>query len=277
MEHIVTPDYEGPDRRKQDSAFISPEESSSLDADEIGALVTERRLQFDADNLINLAAERSKENGFSVTPESLITREDDNVKALIRMIGIRIKNPSIQNRNRITISTLESRFNDTKDRMKSIRWTRIKAALEANPGGVEVVSNMEVNGHAPAVYNVDANGFNVGTCTESVPENTLNCAYDLWGSMGESSDGNAIDKAVKIGGRLMTIKEWTALVKLFPNADLYTSTWLLTPEDIRNDKKSGCRGQALIAQKRRGSTAVNPGSHNFNRGFRVTQRFDFVD
>ncbi|MBI2453124.1 hypothetical protein HYV56_00300 [Candidatus Peregrinibacteria bacterium] len=54
----------------------------------------DEKLLYDADKLIALAKTISKREKITVSPNSLITREDDDVPALTTMIGIRLKNPS---------------------------------------------------------------------------------------------------------------------------------------------------------------------------------------
>lgn len=49
------------------------------------------KLAYDADNLIVLAQKISKEKGIAVSPESLISRDDDDVAALRKTIAIRLK------------------------------------------------------------------------------------------------------------------------------------------------------------------------------------------
>lgn len=51
----------------------------------------EAKLAYDADNLIALAQKISREKGIAVSPESLITRADDDVNALRRAIAIQLK------------------------------------------------------------------------------------------------------------------------------------------------------------------------------------------
>lgn len=54
------------------------------------------RSMYNVDNLIALAKAKTEEFGFSVTPQSLITRKDDCVSVLTKEIGKRIKNPPNQ-------------------------------------------------------------------------------------------------------------------------------------------------------------------------------------
>lgn len=69
--------HEGEQQRRTD--FESPEEKSA----------------YDAENLISLAKEASKEHGVAVSPMDLITRKDDNFDDLRHAIAIKLKTPPL--------------------------------------------------------------------------------------------------------------------------------------------------------------------------------------
>ena len=117
------------------------------------------------------------------------------------------------------LSTLKSRLSQNP-RLSECDWGMIEQALQKDPEALWSVNEMEKQGHKPSIYNFDANGFDIGTCSLSVPESTENHLYsaaarthtDKCGrKLSDSIRGAAVEKATAMGLRLMSDVQYCIL------------------------------------------------------------------
>jgi hypothetical protein len=171
------------------------------------------------------------------------------------------------------LATLESRFAKNLPRHKGIRWEDVSARLEANPGKLWSLREMEDTGGDPDVVAHDKNTGELifFDCSPESPKGRVAVCYDLAGLESRKEHkpkDNAIGMAAAMGIRLLTEGEYRELQKL-GEFDLKTSSWVETPADIRK------LGGALFGDRRFGHVFIyHNGAQSYYsaRGFRGSLR-----
>lgn len=185
-----------------------------------------------------------------------------------------------------TLTALEARFKSKTYLHKGLKWERVRATLEDDNEALLSIIKMEKEGHEPNVYRFDQEGFDIGTCSKEVPENTRNCVYDETAAKYlESLDdpeivfnGNAIAQAQEMGLELMLPDKYQKVLQEKAHGELdpiETSTcWLLTDEKTR--KKDDKEGKAFWGNAKGGYSANISQDyaviHSATRGWRGTRR-----
>lgn len=135
------------------------------------------------------------------------------------------------------LKTLKSRFEKNMNRHKGLEWAKVQARLEANNEKLWSLDDMESTGGEPDVVAFDkkTGEFIFYDCSAESPNGRRSLCYDrkALDSRKEHKPANsAIDMAVEMGIELLTEEQYRDLQKL-GNFDTKTSSWIITPPDIR--------------------------------------------
>lgn len=171
------------------------------------------------------------------------------------------------------LRTLKTRFEKNKSRHKDIDWAKVQAKLEANPDKLWSLHEMERTDGEPDVVGYDKkNGVYIFfDCAAETPKGRRNTCYDYEAQMARKEHrpkDNAIDMAAAMGIELLSEEEYRQLQQL-GSFDLKTSSWVKTPEAIRD------LGGALFCDLRYDHVFVyhNGAQSYFSaRGFRCSLR-----
>jgi hypothetical protein len=171
------------------------------------------------------------------------------------------------------LMALTARFEDNSDRHKGIAWADVRAKLEANPGKLRSLHEMERTGGEPDVVGRDAKTgqYLFYDCSAETPAGRRSLCYDreaLDSRKEHKPADNAIDVAAAMGIELLTEEQYRALQKL-GEFDLKTSSWIATPPEIRK------LGGALFCDRRYDHVFVyhnGASSYYAARGFRGSLR-----
>jgi hypothetical protein len=146
------------------------------------------------------------------------------------------------------IAILKSRFEKNMNRHKGIEWSKVQARLEADPGKLWSLNEMESTGGEPDVVDQDkkTGEYIFYDCSAETPKGRRSICYDREGldSRKENKPENsAIDMATAMGIELLTEEQYRGLQKL-GNFDAKTSSWVMTPAEIRK------HGGAIFCDRR---------------------------
>jgi hypothetical protein len=164
---------------------------------------------------------------------------------------------------------LAARFERHMDRHPGMEWGLVMARLEGRPGKLRSLLAMEETGGEPDVIGRDdvTGEYLFVDCSAETPKGRTGLCYDRAGldSRKEHKPGNsALDLAAAMGIEMLDEERYRALQRL-GEFDLKTSSWLLTPPDVRS------LGGALFGDRRFGRVFVyhnGAGSYFGARGFR---------
>src|SRR5450631_3764713 len=167
------------------------------------------------------------------------------------------------------LETLKSRFEKNMNRHKGLEWAKVKAKLEAKPGKLWSLNEMERTGGEPDVVGQDKKSDEVifMDCSAQSPKGRVSFCYDreALDSRKEHKPKNCVmDAAAEMGVELLTEEEYFALQKL-GEFDTKSSSWLKTPADIRK------LGGAIYGDRRYGRVFIGHNgaeSYYSGRGFR---------
>jgi hypothetical protein len=167
------------------------------------------------------------------------------------------------------LSTLKTRFEKNKNRHKGLDWDKVQAKLEANPGKLWSLNEMEMTGGEPDVVSLDkkTGEYIFYDCSAESPKARRSICYDheaLASRKENKPENSATEMAADMGIELLTEEQYRALQQL-GNFDLKTSSWIQTPADIRK------LGGALFCDRRYNTVFVyHNGAESYYaaRGFR---------
>lgn len=167
------------------------------------------------------------------------------------------------------LATLEARFVENVDRHAGIRWEDVRARLDADPGGLWSLSQMEASGGAPDVIGQDriSGEYLFVDCSAQSPEGRRSVCYDreaLEARKKHPPENSAVAMATAMGAVVLNEDQYRAL-QACGEFDTKTSSWLETPPDIR------ARGGAIFGDCRYGTVFVyHNGAESYYaaRGFR---------
>jgi len=136
------------------------------------------------------------------------------------------------------LRTLEARFEKNMNRHKGLEWAKIQARLEANTEKLWSLNEMEITGGEQDVVGHDnkTDEYIFYDCSVESPKGRRSVCYDreaLESRKKHKPENNAIDMATAMGIELLTEEQYRELQKL-ENFDMKTSSWVQTPENIRN-------------------------------------------
>lgn len=167
------------------------------------------------------------------------------------------------------LRALKARFEKNMNRHEGLKWALVQANLEANPEKLWTLHEMERTGGEPDVVGHDKKtGETIFyDCSAESPTGRRSVCYDREGLESRKEhrpENNAIDMAAAMGIELLTEEQYRELQKL-GEFDTKTSSWILTPSDIRK------LGGALFCDRRYGHVFVyHNGAQSYYavRGFR---------
>lgn len=146
------------------------------------------------------------------------------------------------------IKTLKVRFEKNKQWHKGLDWAAVQTRLEANPVKLWSLDEMEVTGGEPDVVGFDkkTGEFIFYDCSAESPKGRRSICYDhhaLESRKEHKPANSAVEMAKDMGIELLTEEQYRALQQL-GEFDLKTSSWIVTPPDIRK------LGGALFCDRR---------------------------
>lgn len=167
------------------------------------------------------------------------------------------------------LSALMARFDANMRRHPDIEWSWVRARLDAAPGKLWSLHEMERTGGEPDVvfHNKKSGEFVFFDCSAESPKGRLSLCYDRAGLESRKEHkprDSAMGMAEAMGIELLTGEEYRELQRLGEH-DTKTSSWLATPADIRK------LGGALFGDRRFGHVFVYHNgvqSYFTARGFR---------
>jgi hypothetical protein len=146
------------------------------------------------------------------------------------------------------LGALKARFEKNMHRHKDFEWAKVLAELEADPGKLWSLYEMEGTGGEPDVVDHDkkTGEYIYFDCSSESPKGRRSICYDREGleSRKENKPENsAVDMATAMGIELLTEEQYRELQK-HGNFDAKTSSWVKTPAEIRK------HGGAIFCDRR---------------------------
>lgn len=171
------------------------------------------------------------------------------------------------------LTTLKARFEKNMNRHKGLEWAKVQARLEANPGKLWSLNEMESTGGEPDVVGHDkkTGEYIFYDCSAESPKGRRSVCYDreaLESRKEHKPKDSAINMAAAMGIELLTEDQYRELQKL-GEFDLKTSSWVQTPSNIRK------LGGALYCDRRYDTVFLSHNgaeSYYAARGFRGSLR-----
>jgi Protein of unknown function (DUF4256) len=171
------------------------------------------------------------------------------------------------------LKTLRARFEKNMDRHKGLEWAKVQAKLDANPGKLWSLNEMETTGGEPDVVGHDkkTGEYIFYDCSAESPKGRRSLCYDheaLEARKEHKPEDSAIEMAADMGIELLSEEQYRELQKL-GTFDTKTSSWIITPSDIRK------LGGALFCDRRYNTVFVyhnGADSYYAARGFRGSLR-----
>lgn len=167
------------------------------------------------------------------------------------------------------LNTLKARFEKNMNRHKGLEWTQVEAKVKANIEKLWSLYEMERTGGEPDVvgYDKKTEEYIFYDCSAESPKGRRSICYDRKGLESRKEhkpDNNAIDMAADMGIALLTEEQYRRLQQL-GKFDLRTSSWVKTPENIRQ------LGGAIFCDRRYDNVFMyHNGAQSYyaSRGFR---------
>ena len=167
------------------------------------------------------------------------------------------------------LGALKARFEKNMNRHEGLEWSKVQAKLEANTEKLWSLNEMERTGGEPDVLSHDkkTGEYLFYDCSAESPKGRRSVCYDheaLESRKEHKPEDSAINMAADMGIELLTEEQYRELQKL-GNFDTKTSSWIITPSDIRK------RGGSLFCDRRYETVFVyHNGAESYYaaRGFR---------
>lgn len=167
------------------------------------------------------------------------------------------------------LAIIKTRFENNMNRHEGMKWAEVQVKLEANPGKIWTLSEMEKTGGEPDVADFDKNTgeYIFYDCSKESPEGRRNVCYDheaLKSRKEHKPENSALDMAAAMSVELLTEDQYRQLQNL-GEFDTRTSSWLITPPGIRK------LGGAIFGDRRYNTVFVyhnSAESYYGVRGFR---------
>ncbi|EKD92680.1 MAG: hypothetical protein ACD_28C00364G0002 [uncultured bacterium] len=171
------------------------------------------------------------------------------------------------------LRVLKARFEKNKSRHKDLDWNKVQAKLEAHPGKIWSLHEMESTGGEPDVVGRDpkTNEILFYDCSAESPTGRRSVCYDreaLESRKEHKPKNNALDMVAAMGIDLLTQEQYRELQQL-GTFDAKISSWVKTPSEIRK------LGGALFCDRRYDHVFVyHNGAESYYaaRGFRGSLR-----
>lgn len=166
------------------------------------------------------------------------------------------------------LGILKARFDKHPNRHESKVWSDVLARLEAHPDKLWILNEMEITGGEPDVVGREEDGTVIFMdCAAESPEGRRSVCYDpaALESRKENKPGHsALGMAAEMGIEVLNESQYRYLQQ-FGKFDTKTSSWLATPQSIRN------LGGAIFGDRRYGKVFIyHNGAESYYtaRGFR---------
>ena len=148
----------------------------------------------------------------------------------------------------VLIKTLQIRFEKHPHRHNEIKWIQVLAKLENNPEKLWSLQAMEQTDGEPDVIGFDESTgeYIFCDCSAESPKGRRSLCYDreaLDARKEFKPENSVVDMAAEMGIELLTEEQYRNLQQL-EHFDSKTSSWLLTPAEIRK------LGGAIFAEHR---------------------------
>ena len=171
------------------------------------------------------------------------------------------------------ITILEKRFLNNIERHADLQWEDVQIKLNENPTKLWSLNEMEETDGEPDVigYDKNTNEFLFYDCVAESPKARRSVCYDheaLEARKENKPKDSAVNLAKEMGTTLLNETQYRELQTL-ESFDTKTSSWLLTPPEIRN------LGGAIFGDCRFNHVFVyqiGAESYYAGRGFRVLLR-----
>ncbi|MEY3431960.1 MAG: hypothetical protein RIS53_858 [Bacillota bacterium] len=169
------------------------------------------------------------------------------------------------------LKVLEQRFEANPHRHNGITWKQVQERIKNQPKKLDALLQMELTDGEPDVVSRDVKTGTITffDCALQSPKGRRSVCYDqtAWDDRKEFKPkaGNAVTIATSMGTKLLNEQQYLHL-QTIQDVDTTTSSWLLTPKDIRE------KGGAIFGDKRFGRTFIfhnGADSYYADRGFRV--------
>lgn len=146
------------------------------------------------------------------------------------------KSLSVQLQNEL-MELLKKRFEKHKTRHASIKWPDVEAKLKKDAAALWSLNEMERTGGEPDVIGMDKKkgAFIFVDCSEESPKERRSLCYDraaLDARKEHKPKSSAMEMAAEMGVELLNEEQYRMLQTL-GKFDLKTSSWILTPPEIR--------------------------------------------
>ena len=167
------------------------------------------------------------------------------------------------------LGILQKRFEQNMQRHKGMSWANVHQKLEASPGKLWSLNEMEMTGGEPDVIGTDkaSGALMYMDCAAESPTGRRSLCYDraaLDARKANKPAGSAIDLAMDMGVAILDEAQYRYLQTL-GQFDAKTSSWIATPPDVRQ------LGGALFCDYRFGQVfTYHNGAESYYaaRGFR---------
>lgn len=167
------------------------------------------------------------------------------------------------------LHNLKARFERHMTRHRDVAWPGVEERLGSNRAALQALRAMEDTGGEPDVIGRDEATGRIAFCDCAVetPTGRRSLCYDraaLDARKEQKPPGSAVESAASMGVELLTEEQYRALQRL-GEFDLKTSSWILTPPDVRK------QGGALFCDRRYGRVfTYHNGAQSYYaaRGFR---------
>jgi hypothetical protein len=171
------------------------------------------------------------------------------------------------------LRTLQRRFEKNMNRHENLEWANVQAKLEANAEKLWSLHEMEGTGGEPDVVGHDKKmgEYIFIDCSAESPKGRRSICYDreaLESRKEHKPANSAVNMAADMGIELLTEEQYRKLQE-FGNFDTKTSSWVVTPANIRK------LGGALFCDRRYDTVFVyHNGAESYYgaRGFRGSLR-----
>ena len=135
------------------------------------------------------------------------------------------------------LNTLKARFEKNMNRHKGLEWGKVQAKLEADAKKLWSLNEMESTGGEPDVvgYDKKSGEYIFYDCSAESPKGRRSICYDreaLDARKEHKPANSAVAMANDMGIELLTEEQYRELQQL-GNFDLKSSSWVMTPADIR--------------------------------------------
>ena len=167
------------------------------------------------------------------------------------------------------LETLKTRFEENRNRHENLQWEAVLSRLDERPEKLRSLAEMERTGGEPDVVARDEETGEIifYDCSPESPDGRRSVCYDaeaLEARKKHKPADSAVAMAAAMGARLLSEEEYRGLQEL-GEFDTKTSSWLLTPPDVRE------RGGAIFGDYRFGRVFIyHNGAQSYYgaRGFR---------